>query len=214
MSSIRLLSINAAKATPLRIGRRLHSTGIFKEPTTTGEITSEGLLGDFIGDLKHHGGLDQALYIYSREDYEAWSEKFGREFQVGEFGENLTFNSLGPDLRIGDRYRIGDVLLEVTAPRIPCSTLASRMKDRDFVNKFLAMERPGAYVRVIHAGSIAVGDEVEHLPSTSSNIRLLDVNRIWTAKTKDPEVLRQGLASPLAERARKAFETWLLAATQ
>ncbi len=131
-------------------------TGIFKEPAAGRlQLGGEGLAGDYIADAKHHGGPDQAVYLYFSDDYAWWAEDLGRALPPGTFGDNLTISGLASaDLAVGDRLAAGDVVLEVTAPRIPCNTLARRMDDAGFVKKFQHAERPGAYCRVIEPGTV------------------------------------------------------------
>src|SRR5215213_8587873 len=110
----------------MQIGARIVSTGIRKQPVERGHVHASGLAGDVVADTENHGGLDQALYLYSREDYEHWAPELGGAPPPGTFGENLTLSSFGSEaVRIGDRFRIGTALVEVTAPRIPCSVFAT-----------------------------------------------------------------------------------------
>ncbi len=115
-----------------------------------------GLEGDSIVDKKNHGGRDQAVYIYGGADYAWWSRArpdLDHGYQPGTFGENLTISDLeSAEYAVGDRLQIGEVVLEVTAPRIPCVTLAARMGDPQFIKAFMAAERPGLYCRVIVEG--------------------------------------------------------------
>jgi len=115
-----LLSINLGRPQLLQIGKHATTTGIYKSPVEAVQISTSGLMGDHIDDQEHHGGPDQAVYVYSIEDYDWWMEQLSEALPPGTFGENLTFSSFGPaPVRIGDRFRIGQVLLEVSAPRIP-----------------------------------------------------------------------------------------------
>ena len=123
------------------------ATGIYKAPAQGPvEIRTLGIPTDVIVDVKHHGGVDQAIYIYTAEDYAWWSQELGRELPPGVFGENLTIAGLesAPALA-GDRLQIGEVTLEVTCPRMPCRVFAARMGDPHFIERFRAGERPGLY---------------------------------------------------------------------
>ena len=125
------------------------------------EIKSLGIDGDAICDVKSHGGVDQALYIYGGADYTWWSQELGKELAPGTFGENLTISELeSAQFNVGDYLHIGSVTLQVTAPRIPCDTFATRMGDPQWVKKFRAAERPGLYCRIIKEGVIQAGDSV------------------------------------------------------
>ena len=117
---MRVDSVNAGRAELMKIGARTISTGIRKAPVERGYVGLLGLAGDVVADVENHGGPDQAVYVYSAEDYAWWGKELGAAPAPGTFGENLTLSSFDPEpVQIGDRYRVGAALLEVTAPRIP-----------------------------------------------------------------------------------------------
>ncbi len=193
---ITILSLSIAKSEP--IATRSGRTGIFKRlqqgPVFVGET---GLEGDVIVDLINHGGRDQAVYLYSREDYEWWQGEMGCEIEPGSFGENLTISGLeSAPVCVGDRYRIGDVLLEVTSPRIPCNTLAVRMGDPRFVKRFMAARRPGIYCRVLQTGPVAAGDigTVEHF--SGEKVTLLELFAKYPYSMLSPEDRARYLSVP------------------
>lgn len=201
---MRLLSVNLAQRQPLRINGRAASTGIFKQPMEGPvQVTTLGLAGDTIVSKKHHGGPDQAVYVYTAEDYAWWSAKLGRELEPGTFGENLTIAGLqSADVRIGDRLQVGDVLLEVTAPRIPCMTLESRMSIRGFAKEFRDAERPGFYCRVIQEGRVQAGDPVALERGGGETVSLVEVYRDFYDPALEETAIRRILAAPIAIRAR------------
>ena len=149
-----VLSVNIGSVQTMHNAKASGKTGIYKQPVAGPvRITINGLPGDSIVSTKHHGGPDQAVYVYGGADYAWWSSELGRALAPGTFGENLTISDLASaGLAIGDRLHIGAVILEVTAPRIPCGTLAQRMGDPGFVKRFRAAERPGVYCRVVREG--------------------------------------------------------------
>jgi MOSC domain-containing protein YiiM len=201
-----LRSINLGKPQPMQIGNRDTTTGIYKSPVETAQVFTLGLLGDHVDDQEHHGGPDQAVYVYSAEDYDWWMEQLGETLQPGTFGENLTFSSFGPEpVRIGDRFRMSTLLLEVSAPRIPCSTLATRMNDPEFVKKFCQAQRPGFYARVLEAGQIQRNQPIEKIAVPAHTATLMDVFSLWYHKTPEVARLRWILTAPLAERTRRVF---------
>ena len=206
-----LLSINIGAARPVDPARPHDLTGIYKEPAAGPvQVTREGLPGDAIVSVKHHGGPDQALYIYGGADTAWWAAELGREIAPGTFGENLTISDLeSAGLAIGDRLHIGDVVLEVTAPRIPCGTLARRMGDSGFVARFRAAERPGCYCRVVRAGVIRAGDPVLLEPDAGEPVTIVEVFRDHYAPDRDPAAIHRFLAAPIALRARAAKERQL-----
>jgi MOSC domain-containing protein YiiM len=194
---------------------KMGGTGIYKEPTMGAvRIGRLAVDGDCVFDQKHHGGPDQAVYLYFSGDYDWWSIKLGRKLAPGTFGDNLTISGLtSADLAIGDRLTAGEVVLEVTAPRIPCNTLAARMGDSRFVKTYRDAERPGAYCRVLSEGEVSAGMEVAHQPYAGNRIALNEIFRDWfVRKTLDVARLKAALAAPIAARARKDWEDLLAAA--
>ncbi|HZE41484.1 MAG TPA: MOSC domain-containing protein [Stackebrandtia sp.] len=129
-------------------------------PKGTGAV---GLAGDRVYDVKHHGGDDQAVYAYAREDLDYWETRLGRALPCGVFGENLTTRGLDVNgALIGERWRIGStVVLEVSCPRIPCGTFRGWIAERGWLKTFTAERRAGAYLRVVEPGDISAGDRVE-----------------------------------------------------
>lgn len=136
-----------------------------------------GLVGDYIGDVQHHGGDGQAVYAFKREDLDRWADRLGREVPNGYFGENLT--TVGLDVneaRIGERWQIGDeVVLQVVSARIPCSTFRGQVGERGWLKTFTADARPGAYLSVITPGSIRAGDTIKvlHRPDHDVTVSLM-----------------------------------------
>lgn len=205
---MRLLSVNAGRGRAIPRPRKPAKTGIHKRPVSgTVRVTAEGVEGDEILDTKNHGGVDQAVYLYGAPDYEWWEEALERELPPGIFGENLTISDLrSADARIGDRLRIGRVILEVTAPRIPCVTLATRMEAPTFVKRFREAERPGLYCRVIHEGSLRAGDAVEYERHLGEALSAIEMFRDFFDPDSSERTIRRHLAAPVAVRARVAKE--------
>lgn len=205
---MQLISVNVGQKAELQNGSRLETTGIYKIPT--GEpikVTAYGLENDFIFSTKHHGGPDQAVYIYGGLDYDWWSKELGRIIVPGTFGENLTISGLeSAKFSIGDRLQIGDVVLEVSSPRIPCATLAARMGDPKFVKLYRQAERPGLYCRVIQIGIIQVGAAVRIIPILDESVPLLELFRGYYEKNKSEAVLQRQLRAPIAIRVRVDLE--------
>jgi MOSC domain-containing protein YiiM len=205
--------VNAGRAEVMQIGARAVTTGIRKAPVGRGHAGALGLAGDVVADQENHGGLDQALYVYSAEDYAYWADELGGAPGPGTFGENVTVSSLGPEpVRIGDRFRLGEALVEVTAPRIPCSVFATRMDEDAWVKRFADARRPGVYVRVLEPGEIGAGDAVERLGGGEGHPTVVDLMDVWYDADPDPALLERLLASPLAERARATVERKLVRA--
>ena len=196
-------SVNAGRAELMKIGARMVSTGIRKAAVERGHVGTLGLAGDVVADEENHGGPDQAIYLYGSEDYSFWAEELGDLPAPGTFGENLTLSSFGPEaVRIGDRYRVGEALLEVTAPRIPCAVFATRMGEADWVRRFADARRPGLYVRVLEPGAVAAGDTVDRLGGGNGHPSVIELMDVWYDSEPAPELLERLLDSPLAVRAR------------
>ena len=203
---MRIEQVNVGKQTPLRVGSRKTTTGIFKEPLA-GPVpaTYLGLQGDAVCDSRHHGGRDQAVYLYSQEDYDFWSEELGQAVLPGTFGENLTVSGIDlAALCIGDVLQGERLVLQVTAPRIPCNTLAARMGDKTFVKRFMGVARSGAYCRVIKEGEAGAGDQFERIAYAGHQIPL---SRLFhdTHGKLDQATLEEYLAVPMDERTRRDF---------
>lgn len=213
MEPLRVMSINVGAAASLRHGQREFLTGIAKKPVSRAvRISESGLETDVIVDTAHHGGADQAVYLYSAEDYAWWGRELGRALSYGTFGDNLTIAGLPADLNAGDRLLVGDVIIEATAPRIPCSTLAAQMADSGFGLRFRAAERPGVYCRVLNAGEVLPGDPVTLVENPEPSVSMLELFRAWFEQYPDPALLRRIVAAPVAERVRDRFRKKLDAA--
>lgn len=159
---MRIVSVNAGGLRRL-IGRngKAFDSGIHKTPLSGPvAVWRDGVAGDAVGNLVAHGGPDNAVYAYSADHYVAWHGE-GRISEVGPglFGENLTVQALHEsNVCIGDVYRVGSTLLQVTQPRIPCETLGLRTGDVQFPDRFLGRRRTGMYLRVIEEGAVQAGD--------------------------------------------------------
>jgi MOSC domain-containing protein YiiM len=205
---MKLISINIGHEQSLQNKDRVERTGIFKLPIDHPvKVTKSGLERDVIVSKKHHGGPDQAIYLYGEPDYEWWSGELGRELVPGTFGENLTISDLeSARFNIGDMLHIGAVTLQVTAPRIPCSTFAARMQSPGWVKKFRQAERPGLYCRVLQEGLIKTGDSVAFEAYGGETLSLLEMYRDFYVKNKNRELLLRHLRAPIAIRARQDLE--------
>jgi MOSC domain-containing protein YiiM len=140
-----------------------------------------GLVGDQIFDIDHHGGDDQAVYAYAREDYDWWEKELSRELPGGIFGENLTTEGLDVNgAELGETWAIGDeLLLQTTFGRIPCATFQWKMREPRWVRRFGAERRPGAYLRVVRPGNVRAGDEVHVLDRPGHGVTIGDSYHAW-----------------------------------
>ena len=191
-----LLSLNVGKPQP-NPWKHLDATGIDKQPVTgpvavvaprvegTGAV---GLAGDRVYDVQHHGGVDQAVYAFAREDLDWWEAELGRALPSGTFGENVTTAGLDVNAAlIGERWRIGDtVVLEVSSPRLPCLTFQGWLGEPGWIKRFTAAACPGAYLRVIEPGDISAGDPIEVVYRPDHDVT---IGLSFRALTLEPELL-------------------------
>lgn len=174
-------------------------TGIWKRPVE-GPVLAQGvnLAGDEQADRKVHGGADKAVYAYAREDTEWWEAELGRELAHGTFGENLTLRGMDAGgALVGERWRVGGALLEVSEPRLPCFKLGVKMGDNRFVKRFAAALRPGCYLRIAEAGELTAGDAVEVVERPRHDVTIRDLARTFLfEKDKAPALLAAPALSP------------------
>lgn len=209
---MKLLSVNVSRPESNAYGDGL--TGIGKRPTDgpvavaapgPKGVAGSGLAGDAVCNLRHHGGDDQAVYAYAREDLDRWEGELGRTLPAGLFGENLTTHGL--DLNgalIGERWRVGErVLLEVTSPRIPCRNFEGALGEPGWIKRFTEAGRSGTYFRVIEPGDIRAGDAVDivHRPDHDVTIAVA-FRALTTERARLPELLAAGDALHPEARAK------------
>jgi MOSC domain-containing protein YiiM len=211
-----VLSVNLARArTNPDPGAQSKLTGIDKRAVTeavmvrapgpmTGGVGS-GLVGDTIGNQRFHGGDDQAVYAYAREDLDAWETQLQRTLTDGMFGENLTTSGIDvTSARIGERWRVGTdgLVLEVSAPRTPCRTFAAFLNLHQWIKTFTQAGKPGAYLRVISPGVVRAGDAitVDYRPDHDVTIGL-----VFRARMSEPELLPQLLVADALSAELEAY---------
>ncbi len=207
---MRLLSVNVGRPRP-NPWKQIKLTGIDKRPVEGPVMVKParakglglvGLAGDRVYDVRNHGGPDQAVYAYGREDLDFWAAELGRELPNGVFGENLTTE--GADVNgalIGERWRVGpDVILEVSCPRIPCGTFQGWLAQGGWIKRFTLAAIPGAYFRVIESGEISAGDPIEIVDRPDHDVTIAVSFR---ALTTEPDLLPRLLAADALPRETK-----------
>jgi MOSC domain-containing protein YiiM len=210
----RVESVNLAVPRTFRSRGREVPTGIFKEPAA-GRLTLGplGLSGDIQADKRYHGGPGQALYAYSSEHAAFWAETLPRPggYPPGFFGENLTTAGLTEeDVAVGDVYRIGTALVQVTKPRVPCFKMGLRAGSAGFLRTFLASGRIGFYLSVPEPGEIAAGDPVERLERPVSALFISELIRLLYVRPDDTRGLSRALeAGGLPPAMRRDLEASL-----
>ncbi|MGN5379869.1 MOSC domain-containing protein [Streptomyces sp. MUSC 14] len=215
---MKVLSVNLGRPQPVPYTDQAQGvTGIDKKPadgpvrvTAPGPkgTGASGLAGDAVCDLRHHGGDEQAVYAFAREDLDDWERELGRSLANGCFGENLTTRGLDVSgALIGERWRVGaELVLEVTSGRIPCRTFQGHLGERSWVRRFTRKAATGAYLRVIEPGEIRSGDPVEivHRPDHGVTAAM-EFRAATTERELLPQLLAAGeaLHSEALARARK-----------
>ncbi|MFN3830693.1 MAG: MOSC domain-containing protein [Allorhizobium sp.] len=160
-------------------------------------VDAEGLVGDAILNRKHHGGVDQAVYIEGSIDLDWWKSELGRDLPYGTFGENLVIEGLeSAMLAAGDRLVIGEVLLEITSPRIPCATFAAKMGEPTFVKRYTRAARPGAYARVLQGGMVEAGQSVAFQPWSGDRVTMREMMATFGRRLSDADRARY-MAAPV-----------------
>jgi len=175
------------------------------------EFKDNGLVGDRVIDTNVHGGYDQAVYAYAREDAMWWEKEINEVIPAGRFGENLTTEGIDVNAAlIGERWKIGSVILEVSQPRIPCRVFAGFWKRATLIKDFTQAGRPGTYLRIIQEGSAQAGDAIEVIQKPDHNVTISD---LFAAKSGERSKISEIKEVPYLST---EFKEWALkiAATQ
>src|SRR6516165_9473623 len=177
----RLLSVNVGLPRDIAWKHRTVHTGIWKSPVggrcRVGRLNLEG---DGQGDLAGHGGEQLAVFVYQIESYRYWQQELNRtDFVYGQFGENFTIEGLADDaVCIGDRYRIGSALFEVSAPRVTCYRVGIRMNESRMPALLTASGRPGFYFRVLREGEVCADDEIVKVGEANERMTVAEINAL------------------------------------
>jgi MOSC domain-containing protein YiiM len=190
-----LISVNVGGVQAVQTKKREVMTGIWKHPVE-GRLAVRGvnIAGDSQADLENHGGPDKAIYAYASEDTAWWEEELERPLGPGALGENLTTRGLDLSAaRIGDRWRVGTTLLEVRQTRIPCFKLGLRLEEPRMVKRFVAADRPGAYLAIVEEGELGAGDAIALVERPDHEVTTVLMSR---AVLKDESLLPGLLEAP------------------
>jgi MOSC domain-containing protein YiiM len=181
---MKVVSLNVGMPRTVRYMDRDIATGIFKSPVPGPLLLRRlNLDGDHQADLENHGGRNKAIYAYPSEHYEFWRRELPEmELPWSMFGENLTTEGLTEeDACIGDHFRIGEAVVKVSQPRIPCYKLGIRFGRPDIVKRFLASRRSGIYFAVVEEGLVNAGDAIQRIGESDHRISIADVNRAYVS---------------------------------
>jgi MOSC domain-containing protein YiiM len=218
-----VLSVNLARVRP-NPDAPSRRTGIDKAPADDEVMVrapgpmrgglGSGLVGDSIGNQKLHGGDDQAVYAYAREDLDRWEADLARPLTNGMFGENLTTSAIDvTEALIGEQWRIGSdgPLLEVSAPRTPCRTFSAFLQLDNWIKTFTRAAKPGAYLRVLSPGPVRPGDaiSIEYRPDHD-----VTINLVFRARMSEPDLLPHLLKADALSSELKAYARRRIGANQ
>src|SRR5215467_14333093 len=213
----RLLSVNVGlpKDVDWR-GRKVH-TAVWKTPVEGRRMVRRlNIDGDGQGDLHGHGGEQRAVYVYQIDSYHYWEKQLGRsDFTYGQFGENFTIDGLPDDqVCIGDRYRIGTALFEVTQPRVTCYRVGIRMNEPRMPALLTGSGRPGFYLRVLNEGEVGAGDEIVKAGEATERMTVAEINALLYSPNHPRDQLKRALQiEALSPGWRGSFEALLQSQT-
>lgn len=192
-----VVSLNVMNALIPDVGGPIGVTAIDKRPVTNArEVTNAGVAGDQRADIPNHGMPEQAVYAYAIEDYQWWESELGMEIPLGKFGENLSTTGIDvTNAVIGQTWRVGTTLLQVTGPRIPCGTFGRWMNIDKWVKRFMNEGMPGSYFRVLEAGSITAGDQIEIATTPEHGVTVSDIYQL-VAGDRDADRLERVISCP------------------
>tara|TARA_R110000868_G_scaffold51182_4_gene162615 strand:+ start:2006 stop:2665 length:660 start_codon:yes stop_codon:yes gene_type:complete len=189
---MKVISTNLGKPTTFTWNGKEEQTGIFKYPTKKplylGETDVEN---DTVIDRKHHAGINKACYLYSADQYEYWKKIYPNlDWNWGMFGENLTIKGLDESkIRIGDIYKLGSTLVQITQPREPCYKLGIRFDNQKIIKQFVEHNYPGTYIRVLESGNVVTGDELLLVKQSENTLTINRYYEFLFSKEKDAETI-------------------------
>jgi MOSC domain-containing protein YiiM len=198
---MKILSVNIGAERTIQWKKETYTTGIFKEPVE-GSIflDNRGVSGDHINNLKVHGGIDKACYAYGENYYDYWKGLYPElKWTYGMFGENLTVSDVDEtEILIGDIYKIGDAIVQVSQPRQPCNKFAAKFGSTELIRQFIDYEHPGIYFRVIQSGNVQPGDELMLDLRNNEALSLQQIFQLLYAKKEkvNEELAEQAIFDP------------------
>ncbi len=211
----KLLSVNVSLPKEITYRGRVVTTGIFKEPVQ-GRIMLRtlNLDGDGQADLDNHGGAFRAVYAYTLENYDYWKGELGRDnMPFGQFGENFTVTEMPEDqVHIGDIFRVGGAVVQVSQPRPPCYKLGIRMGMARFPKLMLPSGRVGFYLRVLQEGEVGAGDAIEPIEADPRGMTVREtINLLYFDRKNLKDAEKAASIEALTPRWRELFAERLTA---
>ncbi len=209
---MKISSTNIAKPTTIIWNGKEITTGIYKTPIKQPiYLGKEDVKGDEVSDRNVHGGEFKACYLFSEDNYDYWKRLYpSLDWNYGMFGENLTVAGLDETtLTIGNIYKVGNALVQITQPREPCFKFAYKFGNKEVLKQFIDHGRPGTYVRVLKEGDVKTGDTFQLVEQALNSVSIYDFFKLLFAKEKDKKLIErilQNEALPLKKRLKlKAY---------
>lgn len=177
---MKVISVNIGEKRTINYKGKIIETGIFKFPVNIIFLGEEDVENDAVIDRKHHGGIDQAVYAYSENHYTYWKKLYPNlDWRYGMFGENLTISNLKEtEIQVGNIYKLGEVILEVTKPRKPCMKLGLVFKTQKILKQFWNSTKCGIYFKVLQTGNVAVNDGLILIKKSENTPTIAEVYEI------------------------------------
>ncbi len=210
---MKVISTNLGKPVSFEWNGEKEETGIFKYPIDKGlYLTKNDVKEDTIIDLVHHGGENKACYLFSSDYYAYWKPKYPElEWDWGMFGENLTVTGLDESkIRVGDIYKIGKALVQVSQPREPCYKLGIRFGNQKIVKEFVQHNHPGTYVKILEEGHVSKDNAVVLVERSSNPLTVQQFYELMFTKEKNKELLSLFMTNAAVPQYKKdRFEKYL-----
>src|ERR1700730_18423080 len=209
----RLISVNVGLPRDIAWQGKTVHTAVWKTSDQGRHMVRQlNIDGDGQGDLAGHGGENRAVFVYQIGSYHYWQSQLGRnDFTYGQYGENFTVDGLSDqEVCIGDRYRVGGALFEVTQPRVTCYRVGIRMEEPQMAALLVAHGRPGFYLRVLEEGEVEAGDEILRVASGPVRMSVFEINALLYMPGHPRRQLERALRIPaLSPGWRGSFEALL-----
>lgn len=210
---MKIVSTNLAKPAFVNINGKQQRTGIFKKPTNQPiYLDKEEVKGDEISNRKVHGGEFKACYLFSADHYTYWQNLYPHlDWHYGMLGENLTVEDFDETkIYVGDIYKVGNALIQITQPREPCTTFAAKMGSLDILEQFIAHGRPGTYTKVLKEGNVSVGDTFKLVEKAKNSISITDFFKLLFEREKNQKHLQLIVNNEaIPEKKRKKLKRFL-----
>lgn len=203
---MKVISTNIGKPVTFEWNGKEEQTGIFKYPTEEGlHLGITNVIKDTVVDRVHHGGTNKACYIFASNYYNYWRTLYPNlDWNWGMFGENLTVDGLDEaEIRVGNIYKIGKALVQVTQPREPCYKLGIRFKDQKIIQEFIAHNHPGIYVKILEEGMVKAADKVLLVEKSKNSLTVQQFYELIFAKEKSKELLHLFMANEAVPQYKK-----------